>query len=564
MLKKKGISILLSALILVSTLGISQPLVMANGVNGWDQNGTTWNYYINGNLKTGWQLDGGKWYYLNDDGSMALGWKAIGSTWYYLNPNGDMAIGWKQVGSNWYFLKANGSMAANTWIGNYYLGSDGAMLVNTATPDGYHVDVNGLWDGQPKTIDNKTDSNTILSAKDINNKYGNAVVYVEVQDENHSSIASGSGFIVNSNGIVVTNFHVIKGCSYASVTLQNGEKYDVKSVLNYNEKQDIAILKLSNATNLNTVKLGDSSIIEIGDNVVAIGSPKGYENTLSTGIISGVNRKNDRGNDIQTTASITHGSSGGALFDMYGNVIGITYAGYDSAGDLGFIIPINEVKPFLNNSNEKTLMEVNNIQHNNIAQPTGVTANAISSSEIQIQWNPVDGADYYYVYWSNSINGRYHAFSNNDGSKSHIPWKNGYSATLTSIDPNITVYFRVSAVKNGVESKASDVVSATTLGSVRFFPQLSDVPMPVNATYYTTSTFLLSDGSTAINYIYLGSLLPSNFISDYIVLLQNNGWIFNENGTTSDGSQYITYDKGNNLIMIGVVGNDLVITGSIH
>lgn len=204
-----------------------------------------------------------------------------------------------------------------------------------------------------------------LTIKQIFKKYVNAVVCIEVSDKDNKTISNGSGFIVNSNGTVVTNFHVIKGCAYAKVTLQNGTKYDVKSVLNYNEKQDIAILKLSNVPNLNIVKLGDSNTMEIGDNVIAIGSPQGYENTLSTGIISGINRKNDRGNDFQTTASITYGSSGGALFDIYGNVIGITYSGCDSSGNIGFVIPINEVRPFLNSSNEQTLMQVNNIQDNN-------------------------------------------------------------------------------------------------------------------------------------------------------------------------------------------------------
>ena len=197
-----------------------------------------------------------------------------------------------------------------------------------------------------------------LTAKQIMNKYGNSVVYVEVSDKNHKVTASGSGFIVKSTGVVVTNFHVIKGSSYASVTLQDGTEYDVKSVLNYNVKQDIAVLQLLNATNLSTVNLGDSSKVEVGDNVTTIGSPEGYTNTLSTGIISGIKRENDRGEDIQTTASITYGSSGGPLFDIYGNVIGVTYSGFDSAGDIGFVIPINEFKMFLTTTNEKTLLQL--------------------------------------------------------------------------------------------------------------------------------------------------------------------------------------------------------------
>jgi len=271
--------------------------------------------------------------------------------------------------------------------------TEGAATVTVTTADGSKLAACKI-----------TVTSSILTAKQILGKYGDAVVYIEVSDINHKAIASGSGFIVNASGMIVTNFHVIKGCSYASVTLQNGTKYDVKSVLNYNEKQDIAVLQLSNAANLSIAKLGDSNTVETGDNVVAIGSPQGFENTLSTGIISGINRKSDRGTDIQTTASITHGSSGGALFDEYGNLIGITYAGYDTAGDIGFVIPINEVKPFLNTSNEQTLIQVNSIQVNtakffqslsDVPQPTNTSYYKEMSS--------ADGTYVFYLYSPSTV-----------------------------------------------------------------------------------------------------------------------------------------------------------------
>ncbi|MBZ9635674.1 trypsin-like peptidase domain-containing protein [Clostridium sp. FP1] len=318
-----------------------------------------------------------------------------------------------------------------------------------------------------KTATCKVTVTNELTAKQIFGRYGDAVVSVEVSDENHKLIANGSGFIVNSNGIVVTNFHVIKDCSYANVTLQNGTKYDVKSVLNYNEKQDIAILQLSNSTNLNIVKLGDSNTMEIGDNVVAIGSPEGYENSLSTGIISGINRKSDRGNDFQTTASISHGSSGGALFNVYGDIIGITYAGYDLAGDIGFVIPINEVNPLLNSSNEKTLMEIKN------------------------------------------------------------------KMTSQSIPEN----------------------------KYKYFPLLSDILMPTNASYYKTS---LSPDGTHVFYFYSVSLLPDNFVKDYYSLLKNNGWVLYKKNTDSNKEPLVYLIKEEKLIAIGVIENDFVIYGSIR
>ncbi|MBX4261021.1 S1C family serine protease [Clostridium estertheticum] len=267
------------------------------------------------------------------------------------------------------------------WIDNVTGKTVSASIIPAVVYKGNNKVIN--YEAQDKSIDDTTQVAVTgeLTAKQIINKYGNAVVYVEVSDKNHNAIASGSGFIVKSTGVIVTNFHVIKGSSYVSVTLQNGTKYDVKSVLNYNEKQDIAVLQLSNASNLSAVTFGVSDNVEVGDNVAAIGSPQGYTNSLSTGIVSGINRKNDRGNDIQTTASITYGSSGGPLFDMLGNVIGITYSGFDSAGDIGFVIPINEVKPFLETSNEKTLSQINSTTSNtanflpllaDVPQPTGL------------------------------------------------------------------------------------------------------------------------------------------------------------------------------------------------
>ncbi|MDF2884186.1 MAG: pcpA [Clostridiaceae bacterium] len=256
MFKKKFAAILLSTFITIGSLGFSQNAVKASGVNGWLKNGTTWNYYINGNLKTGWQLDGVKWYYLNTDGSMAAGWKQVSGYWYYLNPSGDMAAnkwvgnyylgasgamavstvtpdgyyvdasgawdgkpkgstvvtppienkktgwqldgdkwyyfntdgsmatGWKQVSGLWYYLNPSGDMAANKWVGNYYLGDSGAMLVNTVTPDGYYVNANGVWDGKPRRI--KTVYNvgeTAVIQDSLWGTYELTVNSVEITDE---------------------------------------------------------------------------------------------------------------------------------------------------------------------------------------------------------------------------------------------------------------------------------------------------------------------------------------------------------------------------------------------
>lgn len=115
-------------------------------VSKWENLDDKW-YYFDGNgyMATGWSAVNGYWYYLNESGAMATGWKAVNGYWYYLNESGAMAVGWKVVNGSWYYLTESGAMAGNTWVGNYYVGSNGAMYMNAWTPDGYYVGENGAW-----------------------------------------------------------------------------------------------------------------------------------------------------------------------------------------------------------------------------------------------------------------------------------------------------------------------------------------------------------------------------------------------------------------------------------
>ena len=163
----------------------------------------------------------------------------------------------------------------------------------------------------------------------------------------------GSGFIVRADGYVLTNCHVVEGAKTLNVTLNNGEEYTAE-VIGSDADFDVAVLKID-AENLPTVKLGDSDLLRVGDQVAAIGNPLG-ELTLSmtVGYISALDREiNTDGtpiNMLQTDVAINSGNSGGPLFDMKGNVIGITtakYSGATSSGatieGIGFALPINDV-----------------------------------------------------------------------------------------------------------------------------------------------------------------------------------------------------------------------------
>lgn len=163
-----------------------------------------------------------------------------------------------------------------------------------------------------------------------------SVVLINVYDSDNELISTGSGVVAFENDIILTNAHVVEDNYKMEVISENNTKYQVKGMLDYNKKKDIAILKLSASNGLKKVKIGKK--VNSGSNVTAIGSPLGLKNTISTGIISAMFQDNIE--VYQHTAPISPGSSGGALFDKNGNLIGITYASLTEGQNLSFAIPI--------------------------------------------------------------------------------------------------------------------------------------------------------------------------------------------------------------------------------
>ncbi|WP_149827432.1 S1C family serine protease [Streptomyces tailanensis] len=213
---------------------------------------------------------------------------------------------------------------------------------------------------------------------------------VEISASSSAGESTGSGVIITSDGEIITNNHVISGASEIKVTTSDGKSYTAE-VVGTDSKKDLALIKLQDASGLKAATLGDSDAVKVGDEVVAIGSPEGLTGTVTSGIVSALDRdvtvsteesqgqqqqqggggqwpfefggqqfNGDTGSStttykaLQTDASLNPGNSGGALIDMNGNIIGINSAMYSasdatsssSAGSvgLGFAIPINTVK----------------------------------------------------------------------------------------------------------------------------------------------------------------------------------------------------------------------------
>lgn len=166
-------------------------------------------------------------------------------------------------------------------------------------------------------------------------------------------MSSGSGFILTEDGYVVTNYHVVQNASNITVTTHSGDEYDA-TVKGYDATNDVAVLKVE-AEGLSAATIGSSGNLSIGDMVVAIGNPLGrLAATETVGYVSGINREVTTDNTVismlQTDAAINPGNSGGPLFNMYGEVIGITtakYSGTTNSGasieGIGFAIPIDDV-----------------------------------------------------------------------------------------------------------------------------------------------------------------------------------------------------------------------------
>lgn len=166
--------------------------------------------------------------------------------------------------------------------------------------------------------------------------------------------ASGSGFILTSDGYIVTNYHVVEDAESIKVTTYDGNSYEAK-LIGYDENNDVAVLKIE-VKGLTPVTIGDSDNMNVGDSVVAIGNPLGELTfSLTSGAVSALNRNVTIDNTamtlIQTDCAINSGNSGGALFNSHGEVIGITNAKYSSSGrnssasidNIGFAIPMNSV-----------------------------------------------------------------------------------------------------------------------------------------------------------------------------------------------------------------------------
>ena len=242
----------------------------------------------------------------------------------------------------------------------------------------------------------------VLSPQEIYQSESAGMILIETYDDEGRKRGLGSGFVVASDGTAITNYHVIRGASRATVKFSDGTVGSVDGVGAYDQNRDLAVIRLMPPPTT-VLKIGDSDKVRVGDKIVAIGSPLGLQNTMSVGIVSAL-----RNGVIQMSDPISPGSSGGAVFDEHGKVVAVAVAQMVAGQNLNFAIPINWAKPYLNGQNPRSLSDVaaentvtDNLVDGSLTIPAAqtrtwnitVNPNKMSNAEVHGQVSSTGGMD---------------------------------------------------------------------------------------------------------------------------------------------------------------------------
>lgn len=275
-----------------------------------------------------------------------------------------------------------------------------------------------------------------LTPKEIGD-LSNSIVQIRTEYANND-IGYGSGFFFQK-GLLATNFHVIEDTINIDLEYEDGTSYNgFVKVVGFDRELDLAVLSLDDQKTEPLI-LGNSDKLLKGQKVYAIGSPIGFKNSITEGLVSGL-----RPDIIQITTAINQGSSGGALIDEFGKVVGITHAKVIGADNIGFAIPINSLKS-LDKSKFLSLADFNKIVSKGVKAPKNIVAKVASSTSVLLSWDKIL-ADYYSVYEFLNENKTGIPVLNDNGENKWY-WNSDYSMEITNYEPGDTVYYAITSVK---------------------------------------------------------------------------------------------------------------------
>ncbi len=285
------------------------------------------------------------------------------------------------------------------------------------------------WEAATYTIYISTDNT-------IQGELTDSVVYIQTNK------IQGSGIVLSSDGLVVTNYHVVENASMIQMVFSDDTVYQGSAtIVGLDPQKDIALVKINKK---NLIPANIETTFSKGDSVTAVGAPNGNRNTISEGII------NDYNEDIiSSSAFIDHGSSGGALFNSRGSVIGMTSAYSD---DQYFAIPMGEIMKVSKNLS----IPIKQMKYYSYTATAPKNLRySIEDGYANVTWSPVYDADYYYVYIAYTKNGRYTKLHNK--ALSGEIWYWGFPQCFgISTANNSSIYIKVSTVRDGIETQTTE------------------------------------------------------------------------------------------------------------
>ncbi len=385
-----------------------------------------------------------------------------------------------------------------------------------------------------------------LSAEDIYAKCASAVAYIGIYNQSGTLIQSGSGFFIDSSGTLITNYHVIEDGYSAKVITTDDKTYSVSGVYSYDKERDLALLKVDGSGFSYLEE--DTSTLKAGATIYTIGSPLGLSNTISTGIISNTSRTLDGQDYIQITAPISSGSSGGALINTNGKVIGITSGAVTSESgisqNLNLAIPIHYIDD-LSRSSLVSLSSISGSQSSSSSQTSGKLTVSQSSVQVAVgKTATVQVAD-------TSQNNTYLSCVVGDTSVIRVTWGKWQGSSIPLMIMGLKAGSTTITIAYGDQSYADQVTIQVTVtvssgqGStdtsnnyVNGAPTYQSITgVTCKSTYYADSQKTLS-GYYSDGDIFIYDFSTSAVLANYLTNLNAAGWKIYE---TERDSNSVTY-----------------------
>lgn len=373
-----------------------------------------------------------------------------------------------------------------------------------------------------------------LSAEQIYAKCSSSVFYIEIYDRYGSAIASGSGVFISPDGKALTNHHVVEDAYSAKVMTTDGSTYDVTGYYDARQDIDMALIQVA-GSGFPCLSIGDSTAVAGGQNVFAIGSPLGLDNTISQGIISNANRVVDGLGYIQITAPISHGSSGGALINDRGQLIGITTATFSDGQNLNLAVPVHRYKELSTDTLNYFPIggeEEPDFSEAYLAFDSYLTVNAGSTGTVSITADPGNYYEEYYV-----------SYDIADTSVVSAEWGEWYGMDidlyvtgLTQGSTVITLTMYTSDTDTYITS-ASLFVTVEGSGGTVYYPGY--YPAPDFGAFLGIDACLVEDG--VYYYWYSDFSYMENALDSYEDALYANGFEFWMEDTDSYGDPLLYY-----------------------